>query len=456
MKNENGLFIFHRDLRIYDNKGFIEASNKCKNLHTCFIFTPEQVSSKNDFRSQNSIQFMIESLLELEITIKKKGGKLHIYYGNQNDILNKLINEVNIDGIYFNTDYSPYAKKREKKTKELCSSLTVDCESFFDYYLYEPGSVKTSTGSFYKKFTPFYNDVKQRKVLPVSKTTNSNLSIIDKNFAFDFSLEDAYNKFASKNKNILVHGGRTNGLKQLKGANKEQKEYNEKRDFFIYETSRMSAYLKYGCISVREMYYLLKHNNELTRQLIWREFYAHVLNGYPEVIGNSYQEKYRDLHWKGSKKQLDLWKEGKTGFPIVDASMREMNATGYMHNRGRMIVATFLIKVLLIDWKEGEKYFAQQLTDYDVASNNGNWQNISGTGVDMTPYFRYMSPWIQSKKFDSKAEYIKKWIPELKSVSSKDIHNWDSAYKNYTVDYPKPIVDFSAKIKEMLKMYENA
>jgi deoxyribodipyrimidine photo-lyase len=175
-------------------------------------------------------------------------------------------------------------------------------------------------------------------------------------------------------------------------------------------------------------------------------------------LKGSYQQKYKSIHWSNSEKNFELWKKGKTGFPVVDAGMRQLNETGYMHNRCRMVVANFLIKTLLIDWRKGEQYFAQKLTDYDPASNNGNWQSISATGVDMKPYFRDMNPWIQSVKFDKNAEYIKKWVPELKDVEPRDIHKWYDSYSKpeYKNVYIKPIVDYDDQKKEMLKMYKNA
>lgn len=453
-----GLFIFHRDLRIEDNRGLIECCKECKNVYTCFIFTPEQVSNKNEFRSKNSIQFMIESLQELEKSISSYGGKLHIYYGNHIQVLRKLLSDVSIDSVYFNTDYSPFAKDREDKTRKLCENKDIECNSIFDYYLYEPGTVKTSTGTYFKKYTPFYNNVVNNKVLPVTSYTFKNVfKKINSSFSFDFNLKDAYQQFASKNKDILVHGGRTNGLQKLTKAKKEQTNYQADRDFFVYKTTHLSAYLKYGCISVREMYYGLKGNTGVVRELIWREFFAHVLDGFPEVVGQSYQKKFRSIAWSKNQALLKKWKDGNTGYPIVDACMRELNNTGYMHNRGRMTVASVLIKVFLIDWREGEKYFAQQLTDYDIASNNGNWQGISGTGVDMKPYFRDMNPWIQSRKFDPNAEYIKKWVPELKNVAPSDIHKWDETYKKYkNISYPQPVNNYSSQKEKMITMYEKS
>ena len=271
-------------------------------------------------------------------------------------------------------------------------------------------------------------------------------------------LQDAIKNFVKNvNQDILVHGGRKSGLQRLRIAKTTQKNYGKTRDFFDKNTSHLSAYIKFGCVSIREVYHEFSHIESFINELTWREFFAHVLDAYPEVVGQSYQKKFRKIKWSRNKTHFEKWKQGNTGVPIVDACMRELNSTGYMHNRGRMAVASFLIKTLLIDWRWGEKYFAQQLTDYDVASNNGNWQGISGTGVDMKPYFRDMNPWIQSAKFDKDAKYIKKWVPELENVPSRDIHKWYETVDNHkTISYPKPIVDYFAQKDEMMKMYKEA
>jgi deoxyribodipyrimidine photo-lyase len=264
----------------------------------------------------------------------------------------------------------------------------------------------------------------------------------------------------------MVTGGRTNALQMLHRGLSTQVKYDETRDFLRNSTTGLSAAIKFGCISIREVYhtFFAKYGRTfgLIRELIWREFFAHVLHNFPEVLDGSYQPKLRRIKWRtGSRAISDLkaWKEGRTGFPIVDACMRQLNTSGYMHNRGRMIVANFLIKTLLIDWRLGEQYFAQKLTDYDPASNNGNWQGISGTGVDMKPYFRDMNPWIQSAKFDQDAIFIKQWVPELKDVLPKDIHKWDTACnleKYNDIHYPSPIVDYAIQKEKMLVMYEKA
>ena len=460
---EKGLFVFRRDLRLVDNVGLNQAWKQCNKLYACFIFTPEQVTN-NDFKSNNAVQFMIESLDELRKTLRAKGGELYTFYGKQDQVISDIIYELNIDAVFFNKDYSPYALKRDTQIEQMCSKKQISCNIYRDYYLYEPGTIITSTGEAYKKYTPFYRQVIELDVLPIEKELNKSVSKTTKNLSNIISLSDAFRKFTVKNENILVRGGRTQGLLFLQNALEQQKDYLNTRDYFEEKkrTSHLSAYIKFGCISIREVYHSFKKKygkeHGLISELIWREFFAHVLYAYPEVVGQSYQEKYRCIEWSKNGLHIKKWKEGNTGFPLVDAAMRQMNTTGYMHNRGRMTAASVLIKTLLIDWRIGEKYFAQTLTDYDIASNNGNWQGISGTGVDMKPYFRDMNPWIQSKKFDENAEYIKKWIPELHDVPAKDIHVWyekckEVQYKD--ISYPCPIVDYSTQKEKMMKMYKN-
>jgi len=462
---ENGLFVFHRDYRIHDNTALNHALSNCRNVFCCFIFNPEQVGNQNKYKSKNAIQFMIESLDDLRGEIESKGGKLITCYGDYVKMIDMLIKKLNIHAIFFNKDYTPYALSRQGLAGDLCEKHGIPLFSCLgDYYLYEPGTIVTGQSNGFKKYTPFYNEVVNQSVRPPSNKRNirisspsSSVSIEDK-----ITLDEAKDRFVGhENENILVRGGRTEGLLRLKNAAKTQESYETERDTLTYNTTFLSAYIKFGCVSIREVYHTFARafgkKSGIIRELIWRDFFAHVLFHYPEVMNQSYQPRYRSLKWRKSESDFDAWKSGNTGFPVVDAGMRQLNQTGYMHNRVRMIVASFLVKVLLLDWRLGERYFAEKLTDYDIASNNGNWQGISGTGVDMKPYFRDMNPWIQSAKFDKNAEYVKKWIPELEPVSPRDIHLWFEKHENYSsVSYPKPMVDYYEQKKKMLEMYSNA
>ena len=460
MSMEKGLFIFHRDLRMIDNIGLITASHTCKELYVCFIFTPEQVGKNNSYRSQNAIQFMIESLEDLSKEIAKNGGHLCIYYGKQLKIIEHFINKVGITSVHFNRDYTPYAIERQNETANYCKKRNIVCETYADYYLHEPGTIKSGgSKNIYKKYTPFYEATIDLKVEQPLRTYVKNLAKNHPGIDSEMTLTKAAQLFVKANPDILVHGGRANGLKRLKESLPEQNHYDKTRDFFINKTSFLSAYLKFGCISIREVYYAYKEKygvkHGLIRELLWRDFFAHILYAYPETMTKSYNNQH--VKWSRSKSNFDRWCRGETGFPAIDAGMRQLNATGYMHNRLRMATANFLTKTLLIDWREGAKYFAQKLTDYDVASNQGNWQSVASTGVYATPYFRDMNPWIQSKQYDNNCEFIKKWIPELAEVEPRDIHNWHTAHKDpkyKSVKYYKPMVDYNDQKEKMLEMYQ--
>ena len=451
----NGLFIFHRDLRIIDNITLIKLNEICKNIYTVFVFTPEQVTKKNDYKSENSIQFMIESLEELENEIRIKNGKLIILYGNSKNEIKKIVEKFNIECIASNRDYSPFAKMREKEYIEICNINNIDYLSQNDYYLYEPGSIIVeSTGKAYNKYTPFYNKVIKIQYQKPNKYIKINFA--KSNYVGEYSLIKAKQELIGINKEILVNGGRANAIKILSKISAFS-DYSKNRDNLTYNTTSLSAYIKFGCISVREVAEKFRKNNALFKQLIWREFYAHILNDYPYVLKGPLKEQYKGISWSKSINNLNAWKKGETGFPIVDAAMREMNTTGYMHNRGRLVVASFLIKTLLINWRDGEKYFATMLTDYDPASNNGNWQWVASTGADSQPYFRIFNPWSQSEEHDSECKYIKKWIPELENVENKHIHKWYEYYKEYLdsgIKYYKPIVDYKVQREKAINMYK--
>jgi deoxyribodipyrimidine photo-lyase len=456
-KFENGLFIFRRDLRIIDNNGLNFLSELCNNIYTIFIFTPEQVGSANKYKSDNSVQFMIESLSDLADEIRHSGGHLYTFYGHNDKVVADFIKAFNISIVGFNLDITPYARERDYQIINLCQRLNVFVKLDYDYYLCNPGEVLNGAGEVYKKFTHYYNQAKTKKVeKPVTKKIHFKSSEV--NIPNKITLEFAIKKFVKKeNSDILVHGGRDNALKQMKIAAKNIKHYAQTRDELSKPTSQLSAYIKFGNVSIREVFYALKSNHAFIRQLYWREFYAGILYEFPHVLGHALKPKYDKIKWHNNERWFQAWCNGMTGFPAVDSGMRQLNATGYMVNRARLITMSFLVKTMLIDYRLGERYFATKLTDYDIASNNGNTQWIMGGGADSQQYTRIFNPTIQAKEHDSDCKYIKTWITELKEVDNEIILNWETEWQNHKeIKYPKPILDYSEQKKKVLDIYAKA
>ena len=455
---ENGLFIFRRDLRIIDNNGLNLLNSKCKNIYTIFIFTPEQVGSGNKFKSDNAVQFMISSLEDLGTQISKSGGHLYTFYGHNDKVVADCIKAFNINVVCFNLDITPYARERDEKILKLCEHMKTYIMCNYDYYLCEPGTIVNGSKTPYVKFTPYYDKAKKLKVEPPAKMRKLHLKKSDAHIPNKITLDEAMKKFVgNENPDILVKGGRQEAIKQLRIAAKNIKHYEQTRDELSKPTSQLSAYIKFGNISIREVYYAFKTNHAFIRQLYWKEFYSGILYSFPRVLGHSLNPKYDKIKWHHKERWFQAWCKGETGFPAVDSGMRQLNATGYMVNRARLIVASFLVKTLLIDWRKGAQYFASKLTDYDPASNQLNWQWCSSSGPDSQPYFRIFNPWLQAENFDPDCIYIKKWVPELSSFEPKIIHNWEIEWVNHKdIKYPKPICDYSEQKEKALKMYKDA
>ncbi len=452
---ERGLFIFRRDYRTVDNIGLNLANSRCKTIYPVFIFTPEQVGSGNQYKSDNAVQFMIESLMDLN---KQTGNKLTCYYGNNLSVISELVKELNIDYICFNLDYTPYAKNRDYSIFELSVRLGIFFEYGHDYYLHEPGTILNVGGQTYQKYTPYYNVASKKKVLEPTKARKMKFSKISKHIGKEISLENAMSKFVkNKNPNLLVKGGRTEAIKALRVAKRNISHYSKTRDELSKPTSLLSAHIKFGNVSIREVYYLFKSNKEFIRQLYWRDFYMNILNTFPHVLGHAMKPQYDKIKWHHNENWFNRWKTGTTNIPLLDAAQRQLLAVGYCHNRGRMLSASMLTKILLIDWKKGEQFYAQHLVDYDVANNNGGWQWSASTGADAQEFFRIFNPYLQSKTHDPECIYIKQWVPELKDVPPKDIHNWENIWMNYkNIGYGKPIVDYSKQKQLSLQMYKDA
>lgn len=454
-----GIFIFHRDLRIDDNIGLLKACKECDKVYCIFIFTPDQVGKKNEYKSNNSVQFMCESLIELNNSLKKNNGRLSLFYGDNENVLEKLIKKYNIDAVYDNRDFSPFAKKREKTFKKLCDDYQIEYHLHEDLTLLPMGSIFTGSDTPYKVYTPFYRNAKEKKI---PSPQNNNYKNYNNKKLLNEKSQSFMKTLYKYNKNNRQEGGRSNALKKLKKI-KDHNDYNKKRNDPNQKNTELSAHLHFGTVSVREVYAIFKKKlsgrNELFKQLWWREFYMYITN----YFLTTYQKKsftlpkFNDIKWRYSKKDFEAWKKGMTGCPLVDAGMREMNSDGFMHNRIRMIVAMYLIYFLRIHWKEGEKYFSQKLVDIDYC-NNKNWLWVAGTESFSNPYFRPFAIDSQMERFDPDAEYVKKWCPELKNVPAEDLYEWEKNYDKYPkIKYPKPlIIDMKKARKEGIKMMKTA
>jgi deoxyribodipyrimidine photo-lyase len=426
VSKDTTLFWFRRDLRVTDNAGLYRALKKNQNVLPVFIFDTVILDDLDD-KADRRVQFIHEALKVVKQSLEEAGSTLMVLHGDPV----QLFKNIKVKAVYTNHDYEPYARVRDAKIKELLESKGVAFHSYKDQVIFEKDEVMKDDGSPYTVFTPFSKKWKAKlnafyqKSYPTEKYFGNLIHIKPlpfptlKDIGFEYT-ETIFPERAVKMSII--------------------KNYHEKRDIpGINGTSRLGVHLRFGTVSIRTLVQLaVKKNETWLNELIWREFYQMILWHFPKVE-QAFKPQYDRIQWRNNTKEFELWCEGKTGYPIVDAGMRELNATGFMHNRVRMVVASFLTKHLLIDWRWGEAYFAKKLLDFDLASNNGSWQWAAGSGCDAAPYFRVFNPMLQTQKFDPDLTYIRKWVPELDTPA-----------------YPKPIVDHSAARERVLEAYKVA
>ena len=448
-KFHTSLFVFRRDLRLEDNTGLIFALKNSERVIPAFIFTPEQIE-RNPYRSDHCLKFMIESLQDLDGQLKRKSSQLYFFKGEPEEIVILCITKLKIEALIVNRDYTPYSRERDERLEKACKARSVSFFSFDDALLHPPEDTLKSNGKPYVVFTPYFRNASKLGVMPPEQNRAANY--------FQESIPFAKKILPMPQVKNGLKGGRSEALSILNRL-QSFSHYEQCRDFPAEACStHLSPYLKFTVCSPREVYeaicrQLSKHH-ELVRALYWRDFFTTIAFFFPHVFKGSFHPQFDRLKWSTDMLAFQRWCEGTTGFPIVDAGMREMNETGFMHNRVRMIAASFLIKDLHMDWRWGEKYFAQTLVDYDPAVNNGNWQWTASTGCDAQPYFRIFNPWTQQKKFDPACNYIKKWIPELHELSPKIIHGWqDEKNQAQCPAYPAPITDHEKAAKEALSAY---
>ena len=431
MKTTISLFWFRRDLRLDDNAGLYHALKSGRPVVPVFIFDSNILEALDD-RQDSRVSFIHQAITNLQTRLLKKGSTLDVRYGTPEEVFTALLETYEVEAVYTNHDYEPYAQERDKTIAGLLNASGIDFHTYKDQVIFEKKEVVKDNGEPYTVFTPYSRKWKAtltdfyKKSYPTKKYHRhffkQDEMALPSLAEIGFSPTDITFPGEEWNESII-------------------KRYTKQRDYpAIAGTSRLSVHLRFGTISIRELVREAGAVNEtFLNELIWRDFYQAILWHFPGVVFNSFKKEYDNIQWRNHEKEFEAWCNGNTGYPIVDAGMRELNATGYMHNRVRMIVASFLTKHLLIDWRRGEAYFAKKLLDYDLAANNGGWQWAAGSGCDAAPYFRIFNPYLQTQKFDPKLEYIRKWIPELDELT-----------------YPLPIVEHEVARKRCLDVYGKA
>jgi deoxyribodipyrimidine photo-lyase len=422
------VFWFRRDLRWNDNAGLFNALKAHTNVLPIFIFdkTILQELPKNDAR----VEFIHEALMNIQETLIQHHSSLKIFHSTPQEAFEILMKDYEIEAVYTNHDYEPYAQQRDSAIQHLLQKKQIEFKTFKDQVIFEKNEVVKEDGLPYTVFTPFSKKWKAKlndyflKEYPTK--TYAHHFFKTKAFYFPSLSELGFAQsgkiFSSTdfNKHIITDYHNTRDIPSIEG------------------TTKMSIHLRFGTISIRQLAKnALQINEKYLNELIWRDFYQTIIWHFPKVVNQSFKSKYDNIQWRNNEQEFNAWCAGQTGYPIVDAGMRELNETGWMHNRVRMVVASFLTKHLLIDWRWGESYFALKLNDFDLASNNGGWQWAAGSGCDAAPYFRVFNPYLQTAKFDKDLKYIKKWVPE---------------FEDFT--YPKPIVEHDFARKRCLEVYK--
>jgi deoxyribodipyrimidine photo-lyase len=471
-KIQKSLCWLRRDLRLEDHYALSEALASSRACYVAFIFD-ENILNKLDNKNDARITFIFDSLKEIEKMLKQHGSSLIVKYGNPKEKILEIINEFQINALYINQDYESYAKDRDAEIEKILAKNGVKTFQYKDHVFYQKREILNGTNEIYKVFTPYKSKWldtfrAHEEYIPYYKCDLKKLAKLqnEKNILeYDWLSEIGFNKTE-----CILKGGSIEAFKQIKIFRNFITQYKEARDIpSLEQTSNLSSYLRMGNLSVRDMLRLAveKRTEGHTTwlfELIWRDFYQMILDQYPQVETCSFRPQYDGIKWEGNLSDFEKWCEGKTGYPLVDSAMRCLNKTGLMHNRLRMVVASFLTKTLLLDWRLGEKYFAQKLLDYDMAANNGGWQWSASTGVDAQPYFRIFNPYNQSIKFDPEGIYIRQWCPELSKFSNKVIHSPHEAELTEQIkadcfigkDYPHPIVAYKLQRDRALLMYKKA
>lgn len=431
MNKPINIFWFRRDLRIHDNAGLYHALKSGIKILPIFIFDLNILNKLED-KDDARVSFIHQSLTKINTELQKWGSTLKVFYGTPEAVFSQLIANNSIEAVFANHDYEPYAKERDKSVGTLLKSRNIQFNTYKDQCIFERDEVLKDDGKPYTVFTPYKNKW---------------LKKVNAFYLKAYPTDHYFSNFITSPAEEIISLEKLGFIKSsIPFPDKEYttvlKNYGEKRDYpSIRGTSRISVHLRFGTVSIRELAKTAyeQKSEAWLNELIWRDFYFMIIHHFPHSVKNSFKPAYDKIPWRNDEAEFKKWCDGQTGYPIVDAGMRELNATGFMHNRVRMIVASFLTKHLLIDWRWGEAYFARKLLDFELSSNNGGWQWAASSGCDAAPYFRIFNPEEQTKKFDKELNYIKKWVPDFQEFN-----------------YPKPIVEHKFARERCLKVFKDA
>ncbi|MBC7555180.1 MAG: deoxyribodipyrimidine photo-lyase [Taibaiella sp.] len=425
------VFWYRRDLRLHDNAGLYYALKTGRNVLPLFILDKNILDDLKD-KKDRRVDFILRVLAQMQEQFAQHGSGLKVMYGTPDECFNILAETYTINAVYTNHDYEPYAALRDNDIRARLKAKNIELHTYKDQVIFEKGEVIKDNGEPYTVYTPYSKKWRERlnsfylKPYSTEKYFNNLLQYTPEPLP-------TLKEIGFEPTDLTIPPAELNEITARK--------YNDTRNYpAIAGTTRQSLHLRFGTVSIRELAKKAQElNDTLLNELIWREFYMMILWHFPNVVNQAFKKDYDNIRWRNNEKEFVLWCEGKTGVPIVDAGMRELNTTGFMHNRVRMITASFLTKNLLIDWRWGEAYFARQLLDYDLSANNGGWQWVAGSGCDSAPYFRIFSPQLQTEKFDPELRYIRHWVPEYDQLT-----------------YPQPIVDIKASRARCLEEYKRA
>ncbi|MBL8522278.1 MAG: deoxyribodipyrimidine photo-lyase [Betaproteobacteria bacterium] len=471
---DSALFWFRRDLRVSDNAGLYRALKAAKQVYCVFVFDREILDALPSLRDRR-VEFIHQSIAELKQSLIKLGGDLIVRHARTDETLPALARELKVDAVFTNEDYEPMAIARDVRIRESLREHDIEFFTFKDTVIFEKDEVLTQSGGTYSVFTPYKNawlkklDDFQLKPYPVAKYAK-HLAKPKKKEAMPTLASLGFEP--TNLKALGIEGGEAAAAKLRDDFMGRIDDYKEARDYpAVKGVSYLSVHNRFGTISIRELA-SVAHAETLRRknigaetwlsELVWRDFYFQIIYHHPHAATSAFRPEYDAIRWPNDGALFAAWCEARTGYPIIDAAMRQINDTGYMHNRLRMIVASFLTKDLLIDWRYGEKYFADNLNDFDLSANNGGWQWAASTGCDAQPYFRIFNPVTQSERFDPKGKFIRRYLPELKDVPDKFIHApWTLPPLEQQAlgvvigkNYPAPVVDHAVQREKALAMYK--